>query len=63
MKYPFVYTWGNNEKRISMKNRYCRIVASPNHKSGSALVEFYNGQREIVSRRALKRRSKYVKPI
>lgn len=49
----YIYTCGNNEKRASMKGRHCRILATGNKLS--CLIEFENGQREIVSRRALRR--------
>ena len=48
-----IYNWGNNPKRASMQGRACRIIASGALRS--ALVEFENGQREIVDRWALKR--------
>lgn len=47
-----IYVWGNNEKRRAMKNRKCRILATG--KKNSALIEFEDGQKEIVSRRALR---------
>lgn len=47
------YHWNNNEKRKKMKGRSCRIIKSG--KKNSVLIEFIdNGQREIVSRRALR---------
>lgn len=49
----YVFCWGNNEKRRTLKGRTCRIVSSG--AMGSCLVEFENGQREIVSRRALRK--------
>jgi len=48
------YRWGNNEKRATMKGRACRIVAKG--KKGSVLIEFENGQREITSYRAIRRK-------
>lgn len=48
------YAWGNNEKRATMKNRKCRVIVRG--KMNSALVEFEGGQREVVSRNALRRR-------
>jgi len=48
-----VFVWGNNAKRATMCGRECRIVASG--KMNSVLVEFANGQREVISRRALRR--------
>lgn len=47
------YTWGNNAKRASMKGRLCRVVARG--RMNSALVEFGNGQREVISRNALRK--------
>lgn len=51
--YPYVYNWHNNEKRATLKGRHCRVLARG--ALNSALVEFENGQREIISRNALKR--------
>ena len=47
------YAWKNNEKRKTLYGRLCRVIyrGQPN----SALVEFENGQREIISRNALRR--------
>ena len=51
MKYR--YAWKNNQKRKTLYGRTCRVV----HRgiANSALVEFENGQREIISRNALRR--------
>lgn len=49
----FVYVWGNNDKRASLKGRPCRIVARGQMRS--VLAEFDNGQREVVSYRALRK--------
>jgi hypothetical protein len=47
------YAWGNNPKRATLKGRRCRVVTRGS--LGSCLVEFVdNGQREVVSRRALR---------
>jgi hypothetical protein len=51
MKYR--YSWGNNPKRATLKGRLCRILAAG--KKNSVMVEFEDGQREIVSRRALRK--------
>lgn len=48
------YVWGNNEKRATLKGRYCRILLKGGMRS--VMVEFENGQREIVSHRALRER-------
>jgi hypothetical protein len=47
-----VYTWGNNPKRETMKGRRCRVIVQG--KKNSCLIEFENGQREIVSRYAVR---------
>lgn len=46
------YAWKNNEKRRTLFGRACRVL----HRLalGSVIVEFENGQRECVSRRALR---------
>jgi hypothetical protein len=47
------YTWGNNTKRATLKDRRCRVLMSG--RFGSCLVEFVDdGRREIVARRALR---------
>lgn len=53
MTYPLVYIWGNNPKRAELKGRSCRILCRL--AMNSACVEFEGGQREIVSRNALRR--------
>lgn len=47
------YAWGNNEKRKTMKSRRCVVIVRG--RMNSALIEFENGQREVVSRNALRR--------
>lgn len=49
-----VFIWGNNAKRATLKGRSCRIVASGRMRS--RLVEFENGQREIVDFYALRKK-------
>jgi hypothetical protein len=49
----YLYRWGNNPKRATLKGRQCRVLARLAR--NSALVEFENGQREVISRNALKR--------
>jgi hypothetical protein len=49
-----IYCWGNNEKRAALKGRPCRIVAHA-QTMRSVLVEFADGQREVVSFRALRK--------
>lgn len=50
----YIYTWGNNPKRATLKGRNCRVIARG--ALNSCLVKFENGQREIISRNALRRR-------
>lgn len=54
MKFPYIYAWGNNKKRATMKGRACRILAYG--RMNSRLIEFENGQREVVSGNALRKR-------
>jgi len=49
----YTYAWGNNPKRAELRGRKCRILHSM--KKGSCMVEFENNQREVISRRALRR--------
>jgi hypothetical protein len=51
--YPYVYKWKNNEKRKTLYGRRVRVIVRT--KANSALVEFENGQRENISRNALKK--------
>lgn len=48
-----VYAWGNNAKRATMKGRHCTVIARG--RKNSCLIQFLdNGQREIVSRYAVR---------
>ena len=49
----YIYAWRNNAKRQSLFGRHCRVLARGN--MNSVLVEFENGQKEIISRNALRR--------
>lgn len=49
----YIYTWGNNEKRKTLKGRKCKVLKRL--AVNSAIVEFENGQREVVSRNALRK--------
>lgn len=51
--YPYRYAWKNNTKRATLYKRACRVVARLAR--NSCIVEFVNGQRECVSRNALRR--------
>jgi hypothetical protein len=48
------YEWKNNSKRVTMYGRRCRIITrTPNRLS--IVIEFEDGQREVVIRRAIRR--------
>lgn len=49
----YVYVWANNPKRQTLKGRRCRILQRL--ALNSAVVQFENGQREVVSRNALRK--------
>lgn len=51
--YPYFYAWGNNEKRATLKGRRMKVIARGS--LNSALVEFENGQREVISRNAIRK--------
>jgi hypothetical protein len=51
----YYYAWKNNGKRKTMFNRNCKIIAQGT--MNSIMIEFLdNGQREIVSRRSIRKR-------
>ena len=48
------YTWKNNSKRETLYGRECRLLGVM--KKNSVVIEFLdNGQKEIVSRQALRK--------
>lgn len=47
------YAWKNNARRLTLYKRECRIVARG--ALNSVLIEFADGQRECVSRNAVRR--------
>jgi hypothetical protein len=47
------YCWRNNLKRETLYGRRCRVIVRG--RANSALVEFEDGQREIVSRNAIRK--------
>ena len=53
MKY--IYSWGNNPVRARLKGKECRVLARG--KMNSALVEFENGEKQVISRNALRRKN------
>ena len=52
-KYPYIYTWGNNAKRATLKGRRFKVLARGTF--NSRLAQFEDGQREIISGNALKK--------
>jgi len=52
-KYKYYFSWKNNCKRLTLFNRPCRILA--HGKMNSRLIEFENGQQEIISGNALRK--------
>ena len=52
--FNYFYAWKNNEKRLSMYKRSCRVLVRGS--MNSCLIEFSNGQREVVSCNSVKRR-------
>lgn len=52
--YPYLYAWKNNEKRLTLYKRACRVVSRG--RMNSICVEFEDGQREITSRNAIRAR-------
>jgi len=47
-----LYVWRNNEKRVALFKRECRVVSRG--AMNSVLIEFADGQREVVSRYAIR---------
>lgn len=51
--YPYFFPWRNNTKRATLYKKRFRILARG--KMNSVLVEFENGQREVISRNAIRK--------
>lgn len=49
----YIYGWKNNPKRQSLYGKRCKALARG--KKNSVLVEFENGDKEVVSRNALRK--------
>lgn len=50
----YIFSWGNNERRATMKGRVCVVICRG--KMNSCLVEFEdNKQREVISRNAIRK--------
>lgn len=52
-EFTHTYSWKNNSKREEMYGLRCRVLVYGN--MNSVLVEFCNGWKEIISRRALRK--------
>ena len=50
MDYPYYYNWKNNSKRETLYGRRFKVLHRM--EMNSDLVEFENGQREVISRNA-----------
>lgn len=50
----YVYSWKNNPKRQALYGRRCRALARG--RMNSMLVEFEDGEKEVISRHALRTR-------
>ncbi len=53
IKYPYYFAWKNNPKRATLYGRKMRVLVRG--VMNSALVEFENGDREVVSRNAIRK--------
>ena len=51
--FPYIFCWGNNFKRRKLKGRTCRVLQRL--KMNSVIIEFEDGQQEVVSRNALRK--------
>lgn len=50
----YKYVWGNNEKRKTLKNRICIVLARGT--KNSLMIQFVDtGQKEIVSRNSIRK--------
>jgi hypothetical protein len=49
----YKYIWGNNEKRKTLQGRVCNVIARGS--KNSVLIEFEDGQKEIVSRYSIRK--------
>jgi len=59
-EYPYYYSWANNERRIAMYCRPCKVIIRGGR--NSRLVEFKDGTREVISGFAL-RKIKETSPL
>jgi hypothetical protein len=52
-EFPYIYAWRNNSKRTTLYGRRFRVIVRAGR--NSALVEFDDGQREVISRNAIRK--------
>jgi len=52
MSTKYIYAWRNNSKRKTLYKRQCHVLAYL--KMNSVLVEFEDGNKEVISRHALR---------
>ncbi len=53
VRYPYRFAWKNNPKRARLYGQRCRVITRG--KRNSALVEFEDGERVVISRNALRK--------
>ena len=53
MEYKYYYAWKNNPKREDMYSRRFKIISRG--AMNSVLIEFENGQREVISGNAIRK--------
>jgi hypothetical protein len=53
LNFPYLYVWGNNSKRTLLKGKRCRVLCRG--KMNSCMIEFEDGEKEVVSRNAIRR--------
>ena len=51
--YPYLFMWGNNSLRATLKGRRCRVVARGT--MNSVLLQFPDGFRVVTSRNAVRK--------
>ena len=51
-EFPYIYAWGNNPKRKTLKGRACKVLARM--AKNSIVIEFEDGQQEVTSRNAIR---------
>jgi hypothetical protein len=52
--FPYVFAWKNGEKWATLYGRRFRVIAR-GKSMNTVMVEFQDGQREVISRQAMRR--------